>query len=87
MSTEAQKRASKKYRQNHLDYYSKKSTEYFKKCRLERKQYKEIIDKAIEYINNNKEKQYGYNYEYGLTDKNIDDLLNILQGEITKWTM
>lgn len=38
------------------------------------------IDKAIEYIQNNKEKQYGYNYEYGLTDKNIDDLLNILQG-------
>ena len=27
---------------------------------------------------NNKEKQYGYNYEYGLTNKNIDELLNIL---------
>lgn len=42
--------------------------------------YKSRCEKAIEYIKNNKEKQYGYNYEYGLTDKNIDDLLNILQG-------
>ena len=40
----------------------------------------EKIEKAVEYIENNKEKQYGYNYEYGLTDKNIDDLLNILQN-------
>lgn len=51
-----------------------------KDIQLELIEYKNRIDKAIEYIKNNKEKQYGYNYEYGLTDKNIGDLLNILQN-------
>ena len=69
MSTEAQKRASKKYRQNHLDYYSKKSAEYFKKCRLERNEYKTKIDKAIEFIELN----------YFKVGK-IKELLDILQG-------
>lgn len=36
------------------------------------------IDKAIEYIKEHQEKQFAFNYEYGLNDKEIDELLEIL---------
>lgn len=36
MSTEAQKRASKKYYQSHKEYYKKKANEEIKKVRRER---------------------------------------------------
>ena len=41
------------------------------------------IDKAIEYIENNKEKQYSFfdYYEYGLYKEEINKLLDILRGE------
>jgi len=40
------------------------------------------IDKAIEYIETNKEKQYSLDYyEYGLYKEEINELLDILRGE------
>lgn len=45
MSTEAQKRASKKYYQSHKDYYKKKAIENSKKVRRERN---ELIKKLAE---------------------------------------
>ena len=78
MSTEAQKRASEKYRLSHKDYYNKKSKEYAKKIRQDKDIYKTRIDKAIEYIEDmpaclwNEAHEYNYYFDY---------LLNILQGE------
>lgn len=45
MSTEAQKKASKKYYLKHKDYYRKKSIESIKKLRIERK---ELLKKVEE---------------------------------------
>lgn len=80
MSTEAQKRASEKYRLSHKDYYNKKSREYAKKLRVSQKDYKSRIDKAIEYMKSielepdaDMYMQIGEYNEYKY-------LLNILQG-------
>lgn len=73
MSTEAQKRASEKYRLSHKDYYNKKSREYAKKLRTSQKDYKQRIDKAIKFI---KEKQKVFEWY----DTDLYWLLNILQG-------
>lgn len=81
MSTEAQKRASRNYYLKHKEYYSKKSGEYVKNMRKEKSDYKERIDKAIEYIQNeNNITKHGIypNYTYEVDTK---DLLNILQNE------
>ena len=43
MSTEAQKRASKKYYEKHKEYYKKKALENAKKVRRERKELLEKI--------------------------------------------
>lgn len=41
-----------------------------------------IIKEVREYIENNKEKQYGFNYEYELNENEIKELLQILdKGE------
>lgn len=77
MSTEAQKRASEKYRLSHKDYYNKKSKEYAKKVRQDKNIYKTRIDKAIEYIQEN----YNELTDYGYNEEIYNDLLNILQGE------
>jgi hypothetical protein len=77
MSTEAQRRASEKYRLSHKDYYSRKSNEYFKKMRADRDNYKARIDKAIEYIEN----IYSSLENVDRPIKMYEDLLNILQGE------
>lgn len=50
MSTEAQKRASKKYFLTHREYYREKTKESIKKIRQERKEYKQRIDEAIEIL-------------------------------------
>lgn len=71
MSTEAQKRASRKYYTNHKEYYNKKTKEEVKKVRKERKEYKARINEAIEYIHELKT-----NCEETILDK----LLDILQG-------
>ncbi len=76
MSTEAQKRASEKYRLSHKDYYNKKSKEYAKKVRQEKDIYKTRIDKAIEYLEHFNSDEICENIT-GIS--NI--LLNILQGE------
>ena len=39
------------------------------------------IDKAINILETKSEKQYGFNYEYNLNDKEIEELLDILKGE------
>jgi hypothetical protein len=77
MSTEAQKRASEKYRLTHKDYYNKKSKEYAKRVRSQKNDYKARIDKAIEYIDN----IYSSLENVDRPIKMYDDLLNILQGE------
>jgi len=51
MTTEAQKRASKKYHEKHKDYYNTKSNENAKKMRMERNMYKNNCEKAIEWVN------------------------------------
>lgn len=40
----------------------------------------ERIDKAIKYIKEHEEKQFAYNFEYGLRDNEIEELLEILEG-------
>lgn len=45
MSTEAQKRASKKYYESHKDYYKQKANEEIKKVRKERNELKQKIEK------------------------------------------
>lgn len=50
MTTEAQKRASKKYYLKNKDYYRQKSRESIKNIRKERREYKARIDKALEYL-------------------------------------
>ena len=78
MTTEAQKRASEKYRLSHKDYYNKKSREYARKLRVSQKDYKLRIDKAIKYIRE-------VNVANTLQDEKLyiikpEKMLNILQG-------
>lgn len=49
--------------------------------RQKNKELQERINKAIEYIEKHKEKQFAYNYEYNLEDKEVCELLDILKGE------
>ena len=83
MSTEAQKRASKKYFLTHREYYREKTKESIKRIRQERKEYKQRIDDAIEYINNYKQPLH-HSFDEPDCDywiaTNPDDLLNILQN-------
>ena len=44
-------------------------------------EYEKKIKRAIEYIEENQEKQYAMNYEYGLTYNELPKLLDILKGE------
>ena len=74
MSTEAQKRASRKYYLKNKEKFNEWMKATQKRHRRERKEYKERIDRAIEYIN--KLKTYPYLEKYY-----IGELLNILQGE------
>lgn len=50
MSTEAQKKASRKYYQSHKDYYKQKANEEIKKVRKERNELKEIISRLEQQI-------------------------------------
>lgn len=52
MSTEAQKRASRKYYEKHRAYYSKKSNEYSKKVRQERDKYKARVEELERLMKN-----------------------------------
>lgn len=52
MSTEAQKRASRKYYLSHKEYYSKKSNEYSKKVRQERDKYKARVEELERLMKN-----------------------------------
>ena len=86
-STEAQKRAARKYYEKHKDYYREKTKENIKKIRRERREYKRIIDEAIEYykthqqecvIGRNKDDRLIRDYYLPAQCSKI--LLNILQG-------
>lgn len=77
MSTEAQKRASNKYRLKHKNYYNKKANEYQTKVRKERREYKQRIDDVIEYIKEHQRKDKFLN----LNEWQARDLLNILEGK------
>ena len=65
-------------------------TNYIENLERENKKYKEVIDKAIEYLENNSlyEEEYDYDYEENSYLSGIDDetakkdLLKILRGEI-----
>ena len=81
MSTEAQKKASRKYYLKHKEYYSKKSSEDVKKARYERKKYKSIVEKAINCINYYAIEDDDYSKIYNEEEK---ELLNILQGGVQK---
>ena len=75
--------------QNLINCY-KKDIEYIMQLEKENQKYKEVIDKAIEYIENNPlyEEEYDYDYEENSYLSGIDDetakkdLLKILRGEI-----
>lgn len=45
------------------------------------KELQQRIDKAIEYIKETKEHNFGFNYEYGLNEEEIKELLEILEGK------
>lgn len=76
MSTEAQKKASKKYYETHRDYYRQKSLEDAKKVRIEKNIFKKRIDEAIEYI----ETFSGYDNNFCLDYHELNHLLKILKG-------
>lgn len=76
MSTEAQKRASEKYRLSHKDYYNKKSKEYAKKVRQDKDIYKTRIDKAVEILHNIND-----TLPLDLILSEVEHSENILQGE------
>lgn len=81
--SEAQKRASRKYRLKHKQYYTNKSNESMKKIRIERKEYKNKIDKTIEYIEHERFKRkilLGFS-ESKYIKYIFDDILEILKGE------
>ena len=74
MSTEAQKKASRRYYQEHKEYYKQKAVEEIKNVRSERNDYKQRIEKAIEYIRSN---EWAKDYEISNCRTH---LLNILQN-------
>lgn len=47
-STDAQKRAARKYYEKHKDYYREKTKENIKKIRRERREYKRRIDETTD---------------------------------------
>ena len=71
----AKQRANEKYRISHKEYYNNYYKDYYKKHGRKNytKIYKARIDKAIELIKNDY-------FEDG-SGNNIDEVLNILQGE------
>lgn len=65
-----------------------KIRDYIINLQQENKKYKEVIDRAIEYINKNKNKTYApygdnedYDYEVCLNEDEIKDLLEIIGGK------
>lgn len=80
-TSEAQKRASEKYRLKHMEYYSQKSKEYQARIRQERNEYKQRINKAIELL----KKAGCYDEETQMFCDDVwdelPDLLNILEGK------
>lgn len=77
MVTEAQKRASEKYRKKHMDYYCKKSGENAKKMRMERHMYKERCENALEFV---KEKLKVFEWY----DTDMYYLIGLLDGSVKK---
>lgn len=67
-STEAQKKAQRRYYQKNKDYYHKKSLEDAKKTRLERKKYKNAIIELENYMRNEwQNDKYGAEYKIALS--------------------
>lgn len=69
---------------NDDDYYSNILNEYITNLQQENKKYKEAIDKAIEYIENNQEEHRytdrgGFSYTQGYFLTNSQDVLDILK--------
>ena len=77
MATEAQKRASEKYRKSHKEYYSRKSAENVKKVRMERLMYKERCESALEFV---KEKLKVFEWY----DTDMYYLIGLLDGSVKK---
>lgn len=50
MTTEAQRRASRKYYEQHKDYYREKSKESMKKIRIKRRAYENRIADTLNYL-------------------------------------
>lgn len=81
MTTEAQKRASTKYRKKHMEYYNMKSKESAKKMRQERAMYKERCEEALTYIAKLRNDLEFDKNQFYMVESEVDHLEEILGGE------
>ena len=81
MTTEAQKRASTKYRKKHMEYYNMKSKESAKKMRQERIMYKHRCEEGLAYIAKLKSDLHFDKDEFYMVESEVKHLENILGGE------
>lgn len=84
MVTEAQKRASEKYRKKHMDYYCKKSGENAKKMRMERHMYKNRCEEGLAYIAKLRHDLHFDTYEFYMVESEVNHLESILDGSVKK---
>lgn len=80
MTTEAQKRASEKYRKKHMDYYCKKSAESAKRIRTERHMYKNRCEEGLAYIAKLKSDLHFDTDEFYMVESEVNHLEYILGG-------
>jgi len=80
VTTEAQKRASKKYREKHMDYYREKSAENAKRVRIERHMYKNRCEEGLAYIAKLKSDLHFDTDEFYMVESEVKHLESILGG-------
>ena len=80
MTTEAQKRASEKYRKKHMDYYREKSAESAKRVRMERHMYKNRCEEGLAYIAKLKSDLHFDTDEFYMVESEVNHLEHILGG-------
>ena len=80
MTTEAQKRASTKYRKKHMEYYNMKSKENAKKMRQERAMYKNRCEEGLAYIAKLRHDLHFDTNEFYMVESEVNHLEHILGG-------
>lgn len=80
MATEAQKRASEKYRKSHKEYYSRKSAESAKRVRMERHMYKNRCEEGLAYIAKLRHDLHFDTDEFYMVESEVNHLESILDG-------